>query len=325
MPPSVLVPLRAAVGAFRDDPHPLLERRGELVSYGQGRYGFGPLLCGLMAAFDVAVQGIARSVGATSRQFPALIGADTLDRCKYLRSFPQSLTLVTHLREDLDAITRFARSVRLEGDALRGVDSTDLAPVRTLLASAVCFHWYAWLRAQTLGGDLAVTALGKCFRYESGNLGGIERLWDFTMREVIFVGAPEFVLARRKTTMDLAVELLDAWGLSFEVVSANDPFFVQDYSAQVAFQNAFGLKFEARATLPYKAESLAVGSFNYHQDLFGRMFDIQLAAGRPAHTSCVGFGLERLALAFVAQHGIDPERWPEQARRSVERVAQGGA
>ena len=33
------------------------------------------------------------------------------------------------------------------------------------------------------------TAAGHCFRYESRNIRGLERLWDFTMREIIYCGA----------------------------------------------------------------------------------------------------------------------------------------
>ena len=77
-----------------------------------------------------------------------------------------------------------------------------------------------------------------------------------------------------------------------------------------AFQLAFELKFEILAPLPYKQTDLAIGSFNYHQDFFGRSFAISGKSGAPIHTSCVGFGLERVALAFLAQHGLNPKLWP---------------
>ena len=37
---------------FRDDPHPLLVEQGDIVSFGRGRYGFGPRLVRLMEYFD---------------------------------------------------------------------------------------------------------------------------------------------------------------------------------------------------------------------------------------------------------------------------------
>ncbi len=52
-------------------------------------------------------------------------------------------------------------------------------------------------------------------------------------------------------------------------------------------------------------------SFNYHQDHFGRTWDLVLADGAPAHTGCVAFGMDRLAVAMFATHGADVDAWPK--------------
>ena len=93
--------------------------------------------------------------------------------------------------------------------------------------------------------------------------------------------------------------------MAYRVESANDPFFIGEFRKQAAFQSAFQLKFEIRARLPFKDSTLAVGSYNYHQDFFGRSLNITLPDGSPAHTGCVAFGLERIAFAFLAQFGFD--------------------
>jgi seryl-tRNA synthetase len=106
-------------------------------------------------------------------------------------------------------------------------------------------------------------------------------------------------------------------GLAYRVESANDPFFIGEFRKQVAFQSAFQLKFEIRARLPYKDSTLAVGSYNYHQDFFGRHLAISLPDGSPAHTGCVAFGLERVAFAFLAQYGFDPANWPAEIKERL--------
>ena len=55
-------------------------------------------------------------------------------------------------------------------------------------------------------------------------------------------------------------------------------------------------------------------SFNYHQDHFGLTWDLRDRAGAVAHTACVAFGLERLALALFRHHGVSPASWPEALR-----------
>lgn len=306
---KTLVKQGALPGSFRDDPHPLLVEQGELASFGRGRYGLGPKLVGLIEYFDRRARQMALEFQAPPHTFPALIGADVLDRCRYLKNFPASLNLVSHLREDHGVLQDFARSVHWDGSQL-SYDRDSASGVECLLSPSVCFHWYMWLRDSQLQQPRAITALGKCFRYESSNLTGLERLWDFSMREIIFVGSEAYVLANRKKLVDLSIRLLDELGIAYEISTATDPFFVDSYAVQAAYQQGFELKFELLAPLPYSGKKLAVGSINYHQDFFGRSFGIQMPEG-PAHTGCLGFGYERLALAFVAQHGVNEKHWPD--------------
>lgn len=305
--------------SFRDDPHPVLLERGDIVSFGRGRYGFGPRLVGLMEYFDRRARDMAVRFGAEAHSFPSLVGADVLDRCRYLKNFPSSLNLVSHLREDHAVLQEFARSVQWDGQQL-AYDRAGSSGIECLLSPSVCFHWYQWLRDSHVAQTKAITALGKCFRYESSNLTGLERLWDFTMREIIFVGPANYVLESRQELVELSAALLNELGLAYEISTATDPFFVDSYAVQSAYQQGFELKFELLAPLPYSGKKLAVGSINYHQDFFGRSFGIQ-AGDEPAHTGCIGFGFERLALAFLAQHGLDEKAWPEAAARAVRTAA----
>ncbi len=306
---------------FQADPHPLLIERGELIPFGRGRYGFGPTLTALMGYFDSRARQMAAKFEAGPRTFPALVGGDVLDRCRYVRNFPASLNLVMHLREDHDVLRDFSRSVRWDGAQL-ACDRGSLSGVECLLSPSVCFHWYMWLRDAELPKPVAVTALGKCFRYESSNLTGLERLWDFSMREIIFVGPAEYVVVNRDRLVRESAAFLDELELAYEISSATDPFFVDSYAVQAAYQQGFDLKFELLAPLPYGGKKLAVGSINYHQDFFGRSFAIQ-SDGGAAHTGCLGFGYERLALAFVAQHGVDEKNWPAAVRDGMRAELQG--
>ena len=130
------------------------------------------------------------------------------------------------------------------------------------------------------------------------------------MREVIFVGPKDYVLENRETARQRMAQFFEQINLAYKVETANDPFFIGEFRKQAAFQSAFQLKFEIRASLPYKDDTLAIGSYNYHQDFFGRHLNISLEDGSPAHTGCVAFGLERVALAFIAQYGFDKNNWP---------------
>jgi seryl-tRNA synthetase len=301
---------------FRLDPTPELLRRGELSQEANGIYTLGPLLSRLIAYFETHFTGLADTFGAQPYRFPTLIPARYLDRVKYFSAFPHSLTFATHLRTDLDVIDHFAAHAACDEHGLNQPPDS-FAPIETLLSPAVCYHLYFALADRPLpGGQVTATAVGNCFRYESTNLTSLERMWNFTMREVIFVGSKDFVLQNRETGRVRMAERLAQIGLAYRVESANDPFFIGEFKKQAAFQSAFQLKFEIRAALPFKDSTLAVGSYNYHQDFFGRHLNITLPDGSPAHTGCVAFGLERIAFAFLAQFGLAPQGWPECVRKA---------
>ena len=303
---------------YSADPMPELEARGEVSEEHTGIFSFGPLMSDLMQAFEGYFLELAAEFGAKPYRFPTLISAEKLGRVNYFRAFPHSLTFATHLREDLDVINNFAEGARVEAAGLNtGMES--FSRIQALLSPAVCYHLYFALADRELpGGQLTATAVGNCFRYESTNLSSLERLWNFTMREVIFVGSADFVLENREKARLHMREALEEMGLAYMVESANDPFFVGEFRRQAAFQNAFQLKYEIRARLPFKDSTLAVGSYNYHQDFFGRHLNISLPdEGGPVHTGCVAFGLERMAYAFLAQYGLDPKLWPAAMRERM--------
>ena len=62
----------------------------------------------------------------------------------------------------------------------------------------------------------------------------------------------------------------------------------------------------------------AVTSCNYHLDYFGIAFDIKTPDGKPAHSACIGFGLERIALALFKTHGLEVRAWPKPVREILE-------
>ncbi len=64
-------------------------------------------------------------------------------------------------------------------------------------------------------------------------------------------------------------------------------------------------------------EPTACASFNHHREHFGSTYGLELAEGGIAHTACLGFGHERIVLALLRTHGLDPEGWPEAVRSEL--------
>ncbi len=285
-----------------------LQRRGWIHVYEPGRVLLSGPVKRLFDFFDGAFEQIGARYGAISDKYPVLIGADTLQTADYFASFPHHITLASHLVEEVEGIKAF-QSKAMEG-------SVEFAPLKKVTghvcSPAVCFHLYQALAGRDLGEEVVCrTAVGPCFRYESGNLQTLERLWDFTMREIIFVGASHKVDALRLSAMEPVMELVDILGLKAYIETASDPFFVNNYAGQTFFQLSHKTKYELRLALPQKeGASLAAGSFNWHQQFFGGKFGI-VAEGSAAGTACVAFGVERWVYAFLSQYGLDRDTWPK--------------
>jgi len=298
-----------------------LIEKGWVKELGRGQVALaGPALKALWA-INADCRNLGREAfGATDEVYPTLIPSSTLARCGYFSSFPQNVSMVTHLVEDIDTIETFRRA-NPEGTGLTVPDHRALTTPETCLSPAVCYHCYRGLEGMTLSdGPRVTTAVGKCFRYESTNINGLDRLWDFTMREVIFVGTFDEVSSRRERGIELVKAQLEKWDLEAQIETANDPFFSATYTTKRFHQVWSDLKFEVRVAVEPDQNgprTLACGSFNLHEDFFGRAFEITASDGQYAFTGCLAWGLERWVLALFTQHGLTPARWPEALRATV--------
>ena len=272
----------------------------------------------LFRYFDRVFEQFGAPWNATPLMTPTLIPDRILARCDYFRSFPQSVTFASHLQEDVDVIAAFrARhetAAELDGAALADMDRPEAC-----LSPAVCYHVYHLFEGCTVPVFGTTSSIcGRCFRYESSNIIDLRRLWEFTLREVVFLGARKEVLQARDQTIEMMADFINRHRMAGEIRTASDPFFVApDSISKTYFQLSSDSKFEVSLMLA-GGERIAVGSHNYHSDFFGRVFHTDLETGGPMHSVCVGFGLERWVHAFLQQHGSVPSAWPDAIRNAPE-------
>jgi seryl-tRNA synthetase len=105
--------------------------------------------------------------------------------------------------------------------------------------------------------------------------------------------------------------------LPFRIAPASDPFFGRAARLIAASQVEQMLKFELLIPLRSEERPTACMSFNYHRDHFGLAWDLRGESGEIAHTACVAFGMDRLALALFAIHGVDITAWPAGVRHAL--------
>jgi seryl-tRNA synthetase len=137
------------------------------------------------------------------------------------------------------------------------------------------------------------------------------------MREFVRVGTPAQIRPFRADWIERAKTFAETLALPYAVDLASDPFFGRGGLMLAASQIEQSLKFELLVPILSHEKPTACMSFNDHQDHFGEAWDLKDQDGRPCHTGCVAFGVDRLALALFARHGVDLAGWPASARSAL--------
>jgi seryl-tRNA synthetase len=249
-----------------------------------------------------------REPGTEVLRFPPVMSRQMLERSGYLQSFPHLLGCVSCLTGSETGI----RALVEKPDWIGGLAATEL-----VLAPAACYPVYPLQAAEgdvPDGGKLFDVA-ADCFRHEATYEPG--RLQSFRMREYVFIGTPEQALGFRSRWIPVAERIAEHLCLPYKVAPASDPFFGRAGRLAAISQLEQSLKYELLIPVNSEEEPTACMSFNYHRDHFGSTWELRAAGGVVAHTACTAFGMDRLALAVFAIHGIDPKGWPSSLRADL--------
>jgi seryl-tRNA synthetase len=270
------------------------------------------------AVYEQAVEALSglisrqREPGTEVLRFPPVMSRRQLEKSGYLKSFPHLLGCVSCLSGG-EAEVRAAIDAFEAGREWTGA----LAPADLVLSPAACYPVYplAAARGPVPAGGLLFDVACDCFRREPSRQ--LDRLQSFRMREYVCIGAPAEVAAFRERWMTRAASIAGQLGLSYRIDQASDPFFGRGGKLLAVSQVEQSLKFELLIPVRSAEQPTACMSFNYHRDHFGTTWEIRTESGEVAHTGCVAFGIDRLALALFATHGLDPAQWPAPVRAAL--------
>ncbi|MGD0385310.1 MAG: amino acid--[acyl-carrier-protein] ligase [Solirubrobacteraceae bacterium] len=295
--------------AFRDE----LIARGLFIDSGvPGLYGRGATFEDIRGRVDAVITQAAQADAPESMRFPPLLPRRQIETIGYLHSFP-------HLAGSVFAFEGGEEEALLQGErADRHEDWSEFQRMTALaLVPAACYPVYPAVAARgplPAGGTVVDAGGAWVFRHEPSE--DPARMQMFHQREIVSLGAPEEVRAWRDRWSERGLTLLRSLGLDAQRDRATDPFFGRGGRMLAANQRTQELKLELLVGIAGD-EPTAVASFNYHQDHFAAKYGLTLADGGAAHTACLGFGQERIVLALLHTHGLEPASWPAEVRREL--------
>jgi seryl-tRNA synthetase len=244
--------------------------------------------------------------------FPPVLARRDLEKVGYLKSFPHLAGSVFAFEgTEAEAIEQHARASEDEDwSAFQTMSDLVLTP-------AACYPVYPVIAARgTLPTGGVTIDAGDAYVFRREPSEDPTRLQMFHQRELVRIGESHAVRQWREQWRETAARLMREIGLQVKLEVATDPFFGRSGRVLAASQREQQLKFELLTRIA-DPEPVALASFNYHQEHFASIYDLHLPSGETAHTACLGFGLERIALALMLTHGFDIRAWPTQVRRTL--------
>lgn len=278
-----------------------LKMDGAVYQFGAGRFAYSGVTKELIDYFDRMLAQFGYNEDAVEFDFPATISWSALKKCDYPSQFPNNLNFLCSLPRDSELYDVYSRNPVLDGGLIK--------PTGVLFSPTVCIHLHELLSDQIIETGYLSTAKGKCYRNEYLRNQTLERLNEFTMREVMFVGSKEFVIEARERIMRRTIKFVESLGLNARIVPAADPFFTPNDIKKLLYQRLSELKYELQVDINDRGDSIAVGSFNVHKDKLGESFNIRLPSSKWVWSGCCAYGLERWAYAFMCQHGTEKDKW----------------
>jgi seryl-tRNA synthetase len=233
-----------------------------------------------------------------------------LEKSGYLKSFPHFLGCVSCLSGDESHIRGSVERYEAGEDWTPALAAADL-----VLSPAACYPVYplAASRGHVPAAGLIFDVASDCFRREPSKM--LDRLQSFRMREYVRIGTPAQIQDFRARWMKRAENFAAQLALPYRIDQASDPFFGRGGKLMAMSQVEQALKFELLVPVHSEEQPTACMSFNYHREHFGATWNLTDAAGQTMHTGCVAFGIDRLALALFATHGVALPRWPTRVRQ----------
>jgi seryl-tRNA synthetase len=314
---EVMLISHQAEGAMAEqDPFPILAERGEVVSTGHGKFVYRGDFNRVFEGLDSVLRAMCVSHGATPETYPSTVMTQSLLESGYLKLHPHLAFL--------------AAPVKASSESLKAVSQIDLADIDSapdvvqllgmpdqVLAPTVCYHTFESRRGQPTEAS-RITALNKCHRHEPVNVKSLSRLTTYWMREIVAFGEDQELQELLDATLDWTIDFLKRLDMSFEVVSANDPFFGTEGAGNRMMQSAFMLKREVKIPVS-NGQTIAVASFNHHQGSLCSKFTMspKEETEKALSSCCVGWGFERLLYAIYSRHGADLAAWPQHVRDAL--------
>ncbi len=313
---------------WNKDPSEEMQRLGWIKLLGKGKWFLFPPAAAIMRAMEeIAIKEVILPLGFKEIIQPMHVSFETWIKTGHLEGMPGEIYYICEPKSrEMEEWEKFVDLLKIT----RKIDEEELLkslkPPKAGICYAQCPNIYASLAGKTIAeDDLPILLFDRSTpsdRYEAGGKHGIERVDEFHRIEIVYIGTKEQL-------MEIKDKLIDRYRHVFENILELEwrmakvtPFYLQQAGLLDEEEETKGtIDFEAY--LPYKGdrnkEWLEIQNVSIVGDKYVKSFNIKAQRSK-LWSGCSGIGLERWMVAFLAQKGIEPEKWPKQFKKYLPKL-----
>jgi len=319
--------------AWKEDPSRAMEDRNWIQHRGRGQWIFGPQASAIMRAMEqIIVDELLKPLKFDEMIVPKAVTWDVWQRSGHAKNlYPEIYYICPPETRDPEFWEDVIDLYKITGEVQTGLIKEKIKDPIGGVCYAQCPPFWPYLQGKTVSdGSLPVKVFdrsGTSMRYESGGIHGIERVDEFHRIELIWTGYPDEVKKIHQDIVERYKKIFnDILEFEWRMAWVTPWFMAQEGMIGTAEDKAVGtIDFEAY--LPYRgprkdSEWLEFQNASNNGDKYPKGFSVKGQKGE-LRSGCTGIGLERWLAVFIAQKGIDPEKWPKEFKKRIGRLPEG--
>ena len=306
----------------KDPTEEMLKRDWLRHAAGRGQYVYGPQITKIFRALEkILLDELCTPLGYNEMIFPKFVAWDVWKRSGHAKGiYPEAYYVCTPKTRDPEYWEDVMDYFKVTNEVPLDMIMEKIENVGGM-CYAQCPPFWVFLQGKILPDEILPIMVfdrsGTSYRYESGGLHGIERLDEFHRVEIVWMGKKQQVIDHAKLLQGqyrrIFNEILD---LEWREAWVTPWFMAQEGKAGLAELKEVGT-IDYEAVLPYSGKWLEFQNVSVNGDKYPKGFSVKLQSGEDLWSGCSGVGLERWAAVFLAQKGLEADKWPEKFRSIV--------
>ncbi|MHA2423621.1 MAG: serine--tRNA ligase [Candidatus Thorarchaeota archaeon] len=321
----------------RDPTEDLIEKNWAKQGPTKGKWFYRPQLAALLNAMRLIVKKeILEPLGFQEVVSSGFVPVDTWQKTGHIIGVPNEIYYISEPKSRDPALwEEFKDMIFITREVPREKLKDLIAPPFGGVTYAQCPNIYwSFNKATIPQDDLPLKMYESTVisaRYESGGRHGIERTDEFHRIEIVYIGLQEQMLELREKMLDKFKHIFDnifeinwrkAWVTPWYMQQSDASTGVEDEVERIIGTIDFETYLPYRGKPEDKANWLEFQNYTIAGNKFTKGFNIKTQRGE-LWSGCCGVGLERWVVAFLAQNGLDPEKWPKAFRKYLPELPKG--